>query len=47
MKFEELWGGMNGALSLLVGEDLLLSGFLYVFYIAISTKETSAYPKVY
>lgn len=47
MKSEELWRGMTGAFSQLVGEDLLRSGFLYIFYIAIGTKETSAYPKVY
>jgi len=38
---------MNDALSLQFREDLLLLGFLYIFYVAIGTKETSAYLKVY
>lgn len=45
MKSGELWGGMNGALSLLGGGDLLL-GFLYIFYIEVGPEETPAYPKV-
>lgn len=46
MKSGELWGGMNGAVSLLVGRDFLLLGFLYIFYIEVGPEETPADPKV-
>ena len=37
---------MNGVPSGLVKEDLLLFGFMCVFYVVILTKEISACPKV-